>query len=105
MSKEWITAVYEIVEDPDRQAEIIESSRIAGEGFDKLKIESQEIKREHLKIVACYDCDLTELEPVLERIQKAEQTSTKIILDMMDVVRENTTKKELQLLIKRKLEP
>jgi len=105
MSKEWKALVREIVEDPDRQANIIESSRITGDGFTKLKIESEEIRRAYLRTLACYECDLNAFEPVLERIQTAEETSTHIILDLLNVVRENTTKEELKLLIKRKLEP
>jgi len=105
MSKEWKTVVCEIVKDPERQARIIESSRITGEGFKKLEITSHEIKRDYLKTLACYDCDLNAFKPVLERIQKVEETSTRIILDFLDVLHENTTKKELKLLIKRKLEP
>jgi len=105
MSKEWKALVREIVADPDRQDNIIASSRITGDGFNKLKIESQEIRRAYLRTLACYECDLNAFEPVLERIQAAEETSTHIILDLLDVVRENTTKEELKLLIKRKLEP
>lgn len=105
MSNEWKDVVREIVEDPERQAKIIESSRITGEGFKKLEIESQEIKRDYLKTLACYECDLNAFEPVLERIEAAEETSTHIILDLLDVIRENTTKEELKLLIKRKLKP
>jgi len=105
MSKEWNTLVREIVADPERQDNIIESSRITGDGFTKLKIESQEIRRAYLKILACYECDLNAFDPVLERIEAAEETSTHIILDLLDVLRENTTKEELKLLIKRKLEP
>lgn len=105
MSKEWKAVVREVVADPERQANIIESSRITGEGFKKLEIESQEIKRDYLKTLACYECDLNAFEPVLERIEAAEETSTHIILDLLDVIRENTTKEELKLLIKRKLKP
>ena len=95
MSTEWKTLVREIVADRDRQNNIIESSRITGDGFTKLKIESQEIRRAYLRIKACNECDLSAFEPVLERIEAAEETSTHIILDLLDVLRENTTKEEL----------
>ena len=105
MSTEWKALVEEVVADPERQATIIESSEITGDGFNKLKIESQEIRRDYLKILACYECDLNAFEPVLERIQTAEKGSTQMILDLLDVIRDNTTQEELKLLIKRKLTP
>jgi hypothetical protein len=105
MSKEWKALVREIVADPDRQDNIIESSRITGDGFTKLKIESEEIRRAYLRTLACYECDLNAFEPVLKRIEAAEETATHTILDLLDAVRENTTQEELKLLIKRKLEP
>ena len=105
MSKEWKALVREIVADPDRQDNIIESSRITGDGFTRLKIESEEIRRAYLKILACYECDLSAFEPVLERIQTADEGSNQMILDFLDVIQENTTQEELKLLIKRKLQP
>ena len=105
MSKEWKALVREIVVDPDRQDNIIESSRITGDGFTKLKIESEEIRRAYLRTLACYECDLNAFEPVLKRIQTAEEGSTQMILDFLDVIQENTTQEELKLLIKRKLQP
>jgi hypothetical protein len=105
MSKEWKTVVREIVAAPERQTSIIESSRITGDGFTQLKIESQITRRDYLKTLACYDCDLNDFEPLMERIQAAEEGSTQMILDFLDVVRENTTKEELRQLIKRKLKP
>jgi len=105
MSKEWKTLVREIVADPERQDNIIESSRITGDGPTILKIESEEIRRAYLRTLACYECDLNAFEPVMKRIEAAEETATHTILDLLDVLRENTTKEELKLLIKRKLEP
>ena len=74
------TVVREIVVAPERQAHIIES---------------QIIRLDYLKTLACYDCDLNDFDPLLERIQAAEEGSTQMILDFLDVVRENTTKEEL----------
>lgn len=105
MSTEWKAVVEEIVGDPERQANILESSRKTGDGFEALTIESQEIRRDYLKILACHDCDSSDFEPLLKRIQTAEEGSTHMILDFLDVVRDNTTPEELKLLIKRKLEP
>jgi hypothetical protein len=48
---------------------------------------------------------LNAFEPVLKRIQTAEEGSTQMILDFLDVIQENTTQEELKLLIKRKLKP
>ena len=105
MSREWKKVVRDTLEDPEQQAKIIESSRIAGDGFIKLKFESQKIKRDYLKVLACYDCGFGDFEVLFQRIQKAEEGSTQMILDFLDVVRENTTTEELKLLIERKLEP
>jgi len=105
MSKEWKTVVREIVAAPERQASIIESSRLTGDGFTQLKIESKTIRQDYIKILARYDCDLSDFEPLMERIQAAEEGSTQMILDFLDVVRENTTKEELRQLIQRKLKP
>ena len=105
MSDEWKAVVREIVREPERQANILASSRKTGDGFNALKIESQEIRRDYLKILVCYDCDSSDFEPLLKRIQTAEEGSTRMILDFLDVVRENTTQEELKLLIKRKLKP
>jgi hypothetical protein len=105
MSTEWKAVVEEIVGDPERQANILESSRKTGDGFKALTIESQKIRRDYLKILACCDCDSSDFEPLLKRIQTAEEGSTHMILDFLDVVRDNTTQEELKLLIKRKLTP
>ena len=57
--------------------------------FNKLKIESQIIKRACLKNLACYNYDLSEFEPLLKRIQKAEGGSTQTILEFLDVVQKD----------------
>lgn len=103
MNKEWEPVVREIVTDSDRQDQVLQWGRITTEGFQKLQKDTREIQREFLSTLACYDCDPEAFEPILERIQKTNETAIVLILDMMDGVKESTTEEELKELIKRKL--
>ena len=101
--EKWEPIVRDVVADPERQDKIMRRFEILAESLRKLEIESQQIQRDYLETLACYACDLDDFEPLLERIQKTEETSTRIILDMLNDLRENTTKAELEMLISRKL--
>ena len=101
--EKWEPIVREVVADPERQDKIMRRIQILAESLRKLEVESRQIQRDYLETLACYECDLNDFEPLLERIQETEETATRIILDMLDDLRENTTKEELEMLISRKL--